>query len=62
LFVKHDPNASITGCDVKFSDAMSSMPDLQRGKLWLLCWGCHQVHEWPPAHNTKARTQRVNWE
>jgi hypothetical protein len=28
LLVKHEPSASMTGSDVKFSDAISSMPFL----------------------------------
>ena len=30
LLVRHEPSASITGADVKFSLAISSMPFLQR--------------------------------
>ena len=30
--MKQEPRASITGCDVKFSEAMSSMPFLHRCK------------------------------
>jgi hypothetical protein len=29
LFVRHDPSVSITGADVKFSEAISSMPRLR---------------------------------
>ena len=32
LFVMHDPRASMTGIDVKFSEAMSSMPVLFFGR------------------------------
>ena len=32
MLVRHEPRASITGAEVKFSDAMSSMPRLCSGR------------------------------
>jgi len=39
LFVKHEPSASITGSDVKFSDAISSTPRLRVRESVILLWG-----------------------